>query len=116
MSESGTSPAGAMMRAAAALVAISGVLHLIASATSGFAAEGVRLAPPGLIYLIAAFGLFRGARWLAFLMFPALLIGAVLSFGFSGGGGAVPGWAYAAISAADALAAGCMFFALWPTR
>ena len=56
-------------RFAAAFAALSGVLHIAAPVVSGFASEAWLVVPFGVIYLILAYGLFMGWRWLAWLAF-----------------------------------------------
>ena len=85
------------LRIAALGLAVSGVLHLVVPIFGGFTSWSLTLAGVGIVYIIAAVGLLRGLRWLAYVSFMWLLIGTTVAFISSYGAGAVPAWMRARI-------------------
>ncbi len=100
---------------AALILAVSGGLHIAAGVASGFAPDGVSLLGFGVLDLVLAFGLFRGWRWLAYIVFPLIMLGAIAALAASFDPGPVPAIYYTAIAIADAACALALFLALWPT-
>ena len=60
--------------AGATLIFISALLHFVALVLSGFAGIGLTLGVAGLIYLLFAYGLAKGLRWLAYVAFIVVFI------------------------------------------
>jgi hypothetical protein len=100
-------------RFAAAFAALSGVLHIAAPVVSGFASEAWLVVPFGVIYLILAYGLFMGWRWLAWLAFFWSFAGVAGAISQIWTQGVLPGWLFQAILAANVLAVLGLFVALW---
>lgn len=100
-------------RFAAAFAGLSGVLHLLAPVLSGFASEAWIVVPFGVIYLILAYGLFMGWRWLAWLAFFWSFAGIAGAISQMWTPGAVPAWLFQAIFVANALMVVGLFGGLW---
>jgi len=97
----------------ALFVLISALLHLAAPIVGGFGGMGATLAIIGLIYLGFSYGLARGHRWLAYIVFVVFFIGLSASLGSLTGNGSIPGWIFAGISLANIMALIALFAALW---
>ena len=100
-------------RFAATFAGLSGVLHVAAPVLSGFASEAWIVVPFGVIYLILAYGLTMGWRWLAWLAFFwsfAGIAGAISQIWSIGG---VPAWLFQAILAVNVLLVMGLFARLW---
>jgi len=83
---------------------------------AGMSDDVMMLLPLGIVYLLLALGLSRGWRWLAYIAFIILLIGAVFAFAYSFGVTSVPGWLHGAIALFDLLALLALFGALWRSK
>ncbi len=92
---------------------LSAALHIVAPLISGFVVEALVLALVGVVYGICAFGLSRGMRWLAHVMYLVLFLGGIFALGNIWSVGPVPGWIYLGIVIANALAVLALFGALW---
>ena len=103
-------------RFGAALIALSGGLHVLAPSVSGLSGAGWALVPFGAAYLAVAWGLLQGWRWLAYLAFLAFgVLGAVaLSRVWSVSD--VPGWWFAIIACANWGAALALLPPLWRAK
>lgn len=102
---------------AATLAALSAILHVIALPLSGFAANlGPAIIGAG-VWAVLAFGLFRGARGIAYIAFLMALIGisGALSVVMTTPAGLVQ-WVWISIILADALVAVTLFMLLWRAR
>ncbi len=99
--------------AGAALIFISALLHFVALVLSGFSGIGLTLGVAGLIYVVFAYGLAKGLRWLAYVAFVVVFIGLSAALSNIYASGPVPGWVFAAIAVADLLAVIVLFIALW---
>ena len=91
----------------------SAVLHLFAFIPGGFASAAFMMIPFGIVYFLIAAGLGRGWRWFGYIAFLIFAIGGVVAMGFVWADHPVPGWWFLLIMAADWLAAGALFLALW---
>ena len=100
-------------RNGALFLLISAILHLIAPIVSGFSGDGLMLAAVGVFYLVATWGLLRGMRWLAYVMFIVLMVGSIAALTGIWALGPVPGWVYAGIVIANWIAVVMLFIALW---
>lgn len=100
-----------------AFILISAALHIFAFVVGGFAPEALVLIPIGLVYVVLAYGLSRGWRWLAYIAFLLMMIGGTFALAQLWTPSPVPQWWTLAIIAADWLAALALFVALWrPAR
>ena len=100
-------------RIGAFFIGLSGIMHLAAPVLSGFAGLGPMLGVIGLAYLAAAWGLFQGWRWLAYVMLFVMMGGSIAALTGIWAYGAVPGWVFAMIFALNWLAVLGLFAALW---
>lgn len=100
-------------RIGAIFIAISAVQHVLAFVVAGFSAIAMQLIPVGIVYLILAYGLLRGWRWMAYITFVVALIGSIVALGSVWSIGPVPGWWWALIVIADVAAVLGLFAALW---
>lgn len=100
-------------RVGAFLVGISGLLHILAVIIGAFSAEAILLVPVGLLYLAFCYGLLRGWRWLAHVVFIVMLIGIVAALSSAFGPSSIPGWWWLSIVLVDFCAAVALFGALW---
>ncbi len=98
---------------AALFLFASAVLHVAAPVVGGFTTEALLLIPFGLVFGLAALGLLRGMRWLAWLTFLATLAGGIVALGYAMSVTSVPDWWYLAIVAADWLTAAMLLVHLW---
>ncbi len=101
------------MRWGANFTALSAGFHLLAFPVSGFSADALILLPFALVYAGFAYGLFRGWRWLAYVVFIVLLVGISLAIAGIWANGVVPGWIYMGIAGANMLSVTALFIALW---
>lgn len=95
---------------------ISAALHILAFLVGGFTPDALVLIPIGIIYALAAVGLFRDWRWLAYVCFIVMLLGGIIALGSSLGTSPVPFWWWWLIVAADWAGAAALFAALWNPR
>ena len=100
-------------RTANVFLLASAILHIFAFLVGGFSGEALGLIVPGLVYLAVAYGLSRGLRWLAYLAFFGVAIGAMIAIAQIWAPGPVPGWWYILIVVADFLCVAALFAALW---
>ena len=100
-------------RFAAAFAGLSGVLHVMAPVVSGFAPDSWMLVPFGAVFLLIAYGLVLGRRWLAWIAFFWLFAGVIGALAQIWTPGPVPGWLFASICAVNVLAVLGLFLALW---
>lgn len=91
----------------------SAFLHIFTFLVGGFSGEALGLIVPGLIFLVVAYGLSRGLRWLAYIAFFGVAIGAIVVIAQIWPPGPVPGWWYTLIVVADILCVAALFVALW---
>ena len=103
------------LQTAALPMALSGLLHIFAFVVAGFTAFSGLMLGIGIAYCLAAIGLRRQWRWLAWLAFLVMLAGAVGAYVISGDAG-LKGWWFLAIAIVDAVAAAILFGALWKSR
>lgn len=103
-------------RTGALFVGLSGILHILAPLVSSFASGALILVPAGLFYLVLAYGLLQGWRWLAYLVFLILMIGSVIAIGSAWSTPMVPTWVFLTIFVLDWLAILALFAALWRSR
>ena len=101
------------MRWGAYFTALSAGLHLLALPVSRFSADALILLPFALVYAGFAYGLFRGWRWLAYVVFIVLLVGISLAIARIWANGDVPRWIYMGIAGANILSVTTLFVALW---
>ena len=101
------------MRWGAYFTALSAGLHLLALPLSRFSADALILLPFALVYAGFAYGLFRGWRWLAYVVFIVLLVGISLAIARIWANGDVPRWIYMGIAGANILSVTTLFVALW---
>ena len=101
------------MRWGANFTALSAGLHLLALPVSRFSADALILLPFALVYAGFAYGLFRGWRWLAYVVFIVLLVGISLAIARIWANGDVPRWIYMGIAGANILSVTTLFVALW---
>lgn len=101
------------MKIAGWFLLLSAALHVVGAALSGFAAVGLFLLFPAVLYLAFFAGLVRGMLWVAWLAFICMLggmAGTILEFS---GPGPVPGWILLGILGADLAAAVALFAVIW---
>lgn len=103
-------------RIAALALCVSALLHVIAPIFGGFSGPALTLMAVGPVYALFAFGLLRELRWLAYLVFVIVLVGAVTAFIFSYTPGAVPSWLYTSIAVVDLLVLVGLFITLWQPK
>ncbi len=105
-------------RYAAYALGLSALLHLFAGPFSGWADVGLLLIPIGLIYLLAAAGLKRGWRWLAYLVFVCMLVGTLICYAAFGSEIAkpIPSALIVGIVVTDLACAAVLFGILWKDR
>jgi hypothetical protein len=101
------------MRWGAYFTALSAGLHLLALPVSRFSADALILLPFALVYAGFAYGLFRGWRWVAYVVFIVLLVGISLAIARIWANGDVPRWIYMGIAGANILSVTTLFVALW---
>jgi hypothetical protein len=101
------------MRWGAYFTALSAGIHLLALPVSRFSADALILLPFALVYAGFAYGLFRGWRWLAYVVFIVLLVGISLAIARIWANGDVPRWIYMGIAGANILSVTTLFVALW---
>jgi hypothetical protein len=97
---------------AACAMAASAGLHMVATAAAGFAPSTLFMLAIAAFYLLIGFGLLRALRWVAYLTFVCVLIGANGALIELGLGRFADVW-MVAIAVADAVAAVALFAALW---
>jgi len=104
-----------LSKLAAILLALSAVLHLIAAPLSGWTSIGLILVPVGLLYALMANGLMRERRWLAYVVLPLMLGGAIICYASLGSvvTAALPDALLIAIAVADIGCALALFVVLW---
>lgn len=102
-----------LLRWGANFTVLSVGLHILGLGLSGFGAQAVPLAIIGLIFAALAYGLMQGLRWLGYVTFIALLIGTIAAVSNIWSVGAVPGWVYISIAAANLAGVCALFLALW---
>lgn len=102
-----------LVRLAGSLLALAGVLHLVAYVLGGFGYGALGLAPAGLVFLAMGLGLSQGRRWLAYLAFIA--VGLAMSFVIRDVfvTPSVPSWCFMGIIAVDAAVIVALFVHLW---
>lgn len=105
-----------LIRAAAGLLALSGVLHLLVPVLAGFSSATVIMFAIGIAYLAGARGLIGGSRLLAYLVFVVMLIGALTAYIGTGPDSLMPDWLAFAIVVANVGCAVCLFGHLWRPR
>ena len=98
---------------AALFVFASAALHVFAPVVGGLTSEALSLVPAGIVLVPVALGLLRGMRWLAWIGFFVMLGSGIVALGLAVAVTWVPGWWYAAIMAADWLAAAMLLVHLW---
>lgn len=101
------------MKTASLFVFISAALHLLPAVLTGFAAEGVTLLAPAVVYALLALGLRRGVFGTAWLSFLVMLFGSGSAILALYAPSSVPAWVFAAILAANLCAAATLFVAIW---
>lgn len=102
-------------RTGALFVFISALLHIFAFVVGSVTADALMLVPIGIVYLLIAWGLTRGFRWLAYITFFVMCIGGIFAMSQLWTPSPVPGWWTIAIIVADWLAAAALFASLWRT-
>jgi hypothetical protein len=100
-------------RIGALFVGLSGIVHILALFVSGFDADALILIPAGVLYIGFAYGLLRGHRWLAYLVFLVMMVGSLIALSAAWSTPGVPTWIYLSIVALDWLAVLALFGALW---
>lgn len=103
------------LRWGAIFAVISAGLCAIAPFLSGFSVEALLLLPAAIVFAGFAYGLLRGWRWLAYIAFMALFVGAIFAISNIWAPGAVPGWLYASFAVSSLLSVIALFAALWRT-
>jgi hypothetical protein len=101
------------MRTAGYVLLFSAVLHLVAVAASGFAAQALFLLAPAALYVVLSAGLARGMLWVAWIAFIAMLGGTAGAIVELNADSILPDWPFWGILAADILAAALLFFTIW---
>ena len=108
------------LRLAAYALGISGLLHLITPVFAGMVSPVPAMLAIGVLYLVIATFFHEAPGWsvwpIKIVVFWMMLIGGGAALGNSFDPGAVPGWLYLAIFAADALAALGLFVEVWRGR
>lgn len=100
------------LRAAAALIGLSALLHALGYGLSGFDSSVLFFLPIAVLYGLLAWGFASGWRWLAMPVFVVMLIGAIAAYTMTGGS-AVPDGVLLAIVCADLAVAVALFFHIW---
>lgn len=100
-------------RPAASFLALAGVLHLMSPIFAGLSGVGWGMLAIGLVYIAASFLLRQGRRWLGYIVFIVMLIGALAAYMQTGPAAALPNWLSFAIVAANIGCVLCLFSALW---
>ena len=103
-------------RTGALFVGLSGILHILAPLVSSFASGALILVPAGLFYLVLAYGLLQGWRWLAYVVFLLMMVGSLVALSSAWTTPSVPTWIYLTIVALDWLTVLALFGALWRSR
>ncbi|MEQ8480304.1 MAG: hypothetical protein RIC18_06585 [Hoeflea sp.] len=98
---------------AAIVTYISALIHFATPAMTGFSREVFWLVPVAVLYTLMAYLILPNRRLMAWLAFFILLAGAIAALGASAGSGTVPQTWWAAILAADLVAASLLFVYLW---
>ncbi|MEL6582608.1 MAG: hypothetical protein AAFQ36_02140 [Pseudomonadota bacterium] len=101
------------MQTAGYLILLSAALHVVGVVLGSFAPSTWVLLLPAALYAVVYFGLARGWRWLAWLTFFMMLIGAAGALAEALTAVAVPAWVFWAIMATDLSAAVVLFGVLW---
>lgn len=101
------------MKLASLFVLISAALHVLPAVLTGFAAEGVTLLAPAVVFVLLALGLRRGIFGAAWLSFLVMLVGLASAVSALYTPSAVPSWVFSAILAANLCAAATLFMAIW---
>ena len=96
------------MGRAGLLILLSGLLHLVAIFTGGGAVGTATLLVIAIVYSLFAYGLQQERRWLAYVCYVVMLLGAIAAY-LSTTNGVV----FALIALTDAAAAIMLFIALW---
>ncbi|WP_420860539.1 hypothetical protein [Algirhabdus cladophorae] len=97
---------------AGVLMLINAGLHILAPLVSGFGSDALMLIPVGVLYGLFGWGLMRGWRWLAYIVFLICLIGGVYAYMIASAT-SVPAWWMGLIVAADVLVIVTLFLLLW---
>lgn len=98
---------------ASLLLSISGIAHIVIAVLSGLRVFDAVLLGIGVAYLLLAYLLQAGRRWLAYFVFIFMLIGAVGAFMMMPEKPGIIQIAYQVIIAADAACAFMLFTLLW---
>lgn len=102
-----------MYTLAALVVALSGIMHIIAVILGQFKADVLPLTIFAVIYLMFAVLLYKKRRRTAWLAFFVMLIGMSAVLTFINSGSATPDWVFLAISVLNVVTAVCLFLILW---
>ena len=103
-------------RVGAFFILMSAVFHVLAPIWGGFSGFAGMLVPVGLFYVVLAFGLYQGWRWLAYVAFLLMLFGTIAAISGIFSSAPIPSWWMMAIAAADVFAVFGLFAALWRER
>ena len=103
------------LKAAGQFLFLSALLHLAAPFLSGFAPVGLFMGVVFILYSCLAMGLTRGMRWLGYIVFVFMLIGAVGGY-IQMGTIPVPDWLIWAIISVDIIVIVNLFAALWSVK
>jgi len=101
------------MKTASLFVFFSAALHLLPAVLTGFAAGGVTLLAPVVVYALLALGLRRGVFLTAWLSFLVMLFGSGFAISSLYAPSSGPAWVFAAILATNLCAAATLFVAIW---
>ncbi|MCG6901338.1 MAG: hypothetical protein LJE68_01530 [Rhodobacter sp.] len=100
-------------RIAAYLLMLAGALHVVAFVMGGFTYGRMGLAPVGLLFFVMAFGLLRGWRWLAYVTYLGVGIGASFAIKAALNPTEVANWWFYLIIAVDIAVVVVLFGFLW---
>jgi len=73
----------------------------------------VQMLTAAVLYAAFSFGLINGMRWVGYIAFIVVFIGLSVAIAGIWSTGPIPGWVFAAITAANVLTILCLFVALW---
>ena len=111
--EGNMNPIKGPFRLGALFLLVAGALHLLAWIPGGFTSQALWLISYGMVFVLLAFGLGSGRRWIAYIAFLVAIVAGIGALGEIWALSSIPAWLFVAAIAALWLCAASLFVALW---